>query len=126
MEFLETLGTVLGIVKKGAEVFNTLNQKDEDTGFASPKLIDLESNLTAAKAPLNNMEQVVGLGIPRMDAMYRYFADNQSRDTNLRSLQANNFVASRRKSVPQTMTVAGNANVKGFTASYNTTGVMSG
>ena len=81
MEFLETLGTVLGIVKKGAEVFNTLNQKDEDTGFASPKLIDLESN---------------------------------------------NFVASRRKSVPQTMTVAGNANVKGFTASYNTTGVMSG
>jgi len=123
MDFLDTVLTVIGVVKKGAEVYNQLSSKDQDTGFAQPRRIDLESNLTAAKAPLREMEKPVGQGIPNMDTAYRYFANNLSRDVNFRYVQGQNYVAKRRKPLDSTMTVAGNATVKGFTASYKTTGV---
>ncbi len=123
MRFIDSVLTVLSVVKKGAEIVNELSEKDESLGFAQPKRVDLSSNLTAAKAPLREMQKPVGMGLPNMETAYRYFSNNLSRDTNLRIVQGENYVARKRKSTPATMTVAADAKVKGFTASYKTTGV---
>jgi len=123
MQFIDSVLTVLSVVKKGAEIVNELSEKDESLGFAQPKRVDLSSNLTAAKAPLREMQKPVGMGLPNMETAYRYFSNNLSRDTNLRIVQGENYVARKRKSTPATMTVAADAKVKGFTASYKTTGV---
>jgi hypothetical protein len=69
------------------------------------------------------MQKPVGMGLPNMETAYRYFSNNLSRDTNLRIVQGENYVARKRKATPATMTVAADAKVKGFTASYKTTGV---
>ena len=123
MQFIDSVLTVLSVVKKGAEIVNELSEKDESLGFAQPKRVDLGSNLTAAKAPLREMQKPVGMGLPNMETAYRYFSNNLSRDTNLRIVQGENYVARKRKATPATMTVAADAKVKGFTASYKTTGV---
>mgnify|MGYP001183950558 FL=1 len=123
MRFIDSVLTVLSVVKKGAEIVNELSEKDESLGFAQPKRVDLSSNLTAAKAPLREMQKPVGMGLPNMETAYRYFSNNLSRDTNLRIVQGENYVARKRKATPATMTVAADAKVKGFTASYKTTGV---
>lgn len=123
MQFIDSVLTVLSVVKKGAEIVNELSDKDESLGFAQPKRVDLSSNLTAAKAPLREMQKPVGMGLPNMETAYRYFSNNLSRDTNLRIVQGENYVARKRKATPATMTVAADAKVKGFTASYKTTGV---
>jgi len=123
MQFIDGVLTVLSVVKKGAEIVNELSEKDESLGFAQPKRVDLSSNLTAAKAPLREMQKPVGMGLPNMETAYRYFSNNLSRDTNLRIVQGENYVARKRKATPATMTVAADAKVKGFTASYKTTGV---
>jgi hypothetical protein len=123
MQFIDSVLTVLSVVKKGAEIVNELSEKDESLGFAQPKRVDLSSNLTAAKAPLREMQKPVGMGLPNMETAYRYFSNNLSRDTNLRIVQGENYVARKRKATPATMTVAADAKVKGFTASYKTTGV---
>jgi len=123
MQLIDSVLTVLSVVKKGAEIVNELSDKDESLGFAQPKRVDLSSNLTAAKAPLREMQKPVGMGLPNMETAYRYFSNNLSRDTNLRIVQGENYVARKRKSTPATMTVAADAKVKGFTASYKTTGV---
>jgi len=123
MQFIDSVLTALSVVKKGAEIVNELSEKDESLGFAQPKRVDLSSNLTAAKAPLREMQKPVGMGLPNMETAYRYFSNNLSRDTNLRIVQGENYVARKRKATPATMTVAADAKVKGFTASYKTTGV---
>jgi len=123
MQFIDSVLTVLSVVKKGAEIVNELSEKDESLGFAQPKRVDLSSNLTAAKAPLREMQKPVGMGLPNMETAYRYFSNNLSRDTNFRIVQGENYVARKRKATPATMTVAADAKVKGFTASYKTTGV---
>lgn len=123
MQFIDSVLTALSVVKKGAEIVNELSEKDESLGFAQPKRVDLSSNLTAAKAPLREMQKPVGMGLPNMETAYRYFSNNLSRDTNFRIVQGENYVARKRKATPATMTVAADAKVKGFTASYKTTGV---
>jgi len=123
MQFIDSVLTVLSVVKKGAEIVNELSDKDESLGFAQPKRVDLGSNLTAAKAPLREMENPIGMRLPNIETAYRYFSNNLARDTNFRTLQGENYVAKRRKATPATMTVATDAKVKGFTASYKTTGV---
>ena len=123
MSFLDSVLSVLSVVKKGAEVYSALTDKDEDTGFARPQRINLESNLTAPRASLRTMEAPIGLGLPNMETAYRYFSNNLSRDNNFRYVQGQNYVAKRRNPTPATMSVASDARVKGFTASYKTTGV---
>jgi len=125
MKFLDSVLSVLSIVKKGAEVYSALSDKDEDTGFATPQRVDLESKLTAPRASLKSMEAPIGLGLPNIETAYRYFSNNLSRDNNFRYVQGENYVAKRRSPTPATMTVASDARVKGFTASYKTTGVPS-
>ena len=123
MGVLDSVLTVLSVVKKGAEVYSALTDKDQDTGFAQPRRVDLESNLTAAKAPLRDMEAPIGMGLPNMETAYRYFSNNLARDTNFRYVQGENYVAKKRTPTAATMNVASDAKVKGFTASYKTTGV---
>jgi len=125
MKFLDSVLSVLSIVKKGAEVYSALTDKDEDTGFATPQRLNLESKLTAPRASLKSMEVPIGLGLPNIETAYRYFSNNLSRDNNFRYVQGENYVAKRRSPTPATMTVASDARVKGFTASYKTTGVPS-
>jgi len=122
-DFLDTVITVLGVAKKGAEVYNSLSEKQESAGFATPSKMSTRTSGGGAKASLQSMDQPIGLGIPNMETAYRYFSNNLSRDNNLRQVQAENYVAKRRPALKSTMTVAGDANVKGFTASYKTSGV---
>ena len=94
--FLDTIITVLGVVKKGAEVLDAVTSKEKDSsGFAQPKPMDTQTSGGSATAPLQNMEQPIGIKIPNMESAYRYFSDNLSRDTNLRYLQGENYVAKR-------------------------------
>ena len=123
MSFLDSVLSVLSVVKKGAEVYSALSDKDEDTGFATPQRINLESNLTAPRASLKTMEAPIGLRLPNMETAYRYFSNNLSRDNNFRYIQGQKYVAKRRTPPTPTMSVASDARVKGFTASYKTTGV---
>tara|TARA_R110002167_G_scaffold168921_1_gene366660 strand:+ start:186 stop:563 length:378 start_codon:yes stop_codon:yes gene_type:complete len=91
MDFLESIVSVLSYVKKGAEVYAALSEKDQDTGFAKPTLVDLESNLSAPKASLKQMDSPSNISIPKVQSAYDYLLANQVRDRQFQVLLARNY-----------------------------------
>jgi len=91
MDFLNSVVSVLSYVKKGAEVYAALSEKDQDTGFAKPTLVDLESNLSAPKASLKQMDSPSNITIPKVQSAYDYLLANQVRDRQLQVLLARNY-----------------------------------
>ena len=82
-DFLDTVITVLGVAKKGAEVYNSLSEKQESAGFATPNKMSTRTSGGGAKASLQSMDQPIGMGIPNMETAYRYFSNNLSRDNKI-------------------------------------------
>ena len=80
MDFFDSVMNILSIAKKGAEVYSALSAKDEDTGFAKPTLVDLESNLSAPKASLKQMDSPSNITIPQVQSAFDYLLANQVRD----------------------------------------------
>ena len=122
MKFLDSVITAFQVFKKGADVLNELDE-DKETGFAAPPTTSFKSKLRPARASLRDLERPLGLQLPRMETMVRYWATQLARDNNLRQIQATDYYTPPVKADRGTMTIASDANVKGFTASYKTTGV---
>jgi len=91
MDFLDSITSVLSFIKKGAEVLSTVTEKDEDMGFAKPTLVNLESNLSAPKANLKQMDRPSDITIPQIQTAYDYLLANQVRDRQLQVLLARNY-----------------------------------
>ena len=107
--------------KKGARLLNEVTPEEE--GFATPPTVDLDTKVRPAKAPLREMEKPLGLFMPKMDTAYRYFATSLARDVNLRNIQSTDYYVKPVSPQKAKMNVSTDAKVKGFTASYKTTGV---
>ena len=109
MEFINTVGTVLGTAKKFLSVYNAVTEDESDRGFAAPQRIKTESRIRPASPPMKTMETPLGMDMPKYEAMFTYFADNLSRDQQLASLQVDNYragIAGFDSRIKPTMTVA--------------------
>ena len=108
MSFLNSVITVLGVMKKGAELLDAVSpDKPDDPGFMVKKM-DTQTK-QVKPAPLKNMERILGLDMPQMIPVYKRFADSLSRDSQLASLQASNFavnVDQFESKIGQTMTLS--------------------
>ena len=108
MSFLNSVITVLGVMKKGAELLDAVSpDKPDDPGFMV-KQMDTQTK-QVKPAPLKNMERILGLDMPQMIPVYKRFADSLSRDSQLASLQASNFavnVDQFESKIGQTMTLS--------------------
>ena len=108
MSFLDSVITVLGVMKKGAELLDAVTpDKPDDPGFMVKKM-DTQTK-QVKPAPLKNMERILGLDMPQMIPVYKRFADSLSRDSQLASLQASNFavnVDQFESKIGQTMTLS--------------------
>ena len=108
MSFLDSVITVLGVMKKGAELLDAVTpDKPDDPGFIVKKM-DTQTK-QVRPAPLKNMEKIFGGGLPQMTPVYTRFADSLSRDSQLASLQASNFavhVEQFESKIGQTMSLA--------------------
>ena len=108
MSFLDSVITVLGVMKKGAELLDAVSpDKPDDPGFMVKKM-DTQTK-QVKPAPLKNMERILGLDMPQMIPVYKRFADSLSRDSQLASLQASNFavnVDQFESKIGQTMTLS--------------------
>tara|TARA_Y100001938_G_C7987170_1_gene377530 strand:- start:47 stop:445 length:399 start_codon:yes stop_codon:yes gene_type:complete len=108
MSFLDSVITVLGVMKKGAELLDAVSpDKPDDPGFMVKKM-DTQTKQTKP-APLKNMERILGLDMPQMIPVYKRFADSLSRDSQLASLQASNFAVNVDQfdsKIGQTMTLS--------------------
>jgi hypothetical protein len=108
MSFLDSVITVLGVMKKGAELLDAVSpDKPDDPGFMVKKM-DTQTK-QVKPAPLKNMEKIFGGGLPQMIPVYKRFADSLSRDSQLASLQASNFavnVDQFESKIGQTMTLS--------------------
>ena len=108
MSFLNSVITVLGVMKKGAELLDAVSpDKPDDPGFMVKKM-DTQTK-QVKPAPLKNMERILGLDMPQMIPVYKRFADSLSRDSQLASLQASNFavhVEQFESKIGQTMSLA--------------------
>ena len=122
MDFLTSVATAFQVFKKGAKVWSDLDEGKE-TGFVDPPTTRFRSKLTPPRGTLRDLERPLGLQLPRMETMMRHFATQLARDTNLRQIQSTDYYVAPVKAQKSTMTVASDANVKGFTGSYKTTGV---
>ena len=121
-EFFDAVATAFQDFKKGARVLSDVTP-EEQRGFIKPPTVDLESNIRPVKAPLRDMEDPLGLGLPKMDTAHRYFQMNLSRDTVLRQVQSQDYYVKPVVPKKATMNIGSDAKVKGFTATYKTTGV---
>ena len=110
MEFVNTVGTVLGTAKKFLSVYSAVTEDESDRGFAKPPQgMKTQSRIRPASPPLQTMEGPLGMEIPRYEAMFTYFADNLSRDQQLASLQVDDYragIAGFDSRIKPTMTVA--------------------
>ncbi len=108
MSFLDSVITVLGVMKKGAELLDAVSpDKPDDPGFMVKKM-DTQTK-QVKPAPLKNMERILGLDMPQMIPVYKRFADSLSRDSQLASLQASNFAVNVDQfdsKIKQTMTLS--------------------
>tara|TARA_R100001510_G_C7463668_1_gene83095 strand:+ start:19 stop:417 length:399 start_codon:yes stop_codon:yes gene_type:complete len=108
MSFLDSVITVLGVMKKGAELLDAVSpDKPDDPGFMV-KPMRTQTKQTRP-APLKNMERILGLDMPQMIPVYKRFADSLSRDSQLASLQASNFAVNVDQfdsKIGQTMTLS--------------------
>ena len=108
MSFLDSVITVLGVMKKGAELLDAVSpDKPDDPGFMVKKM-DTQTK-QVKPAPLKNMERILGLDMPQMIPVYKRFADSLSRDSQLASLQASNFAVNVDQfdsKIGQTMTLS--------------------
>jgi len=110
MEFIDTVGTVLGTAKKFLSVYNAVTEDESDRGFATPpQRMKTQSRIRPASPPMQTMETPLGMDMPRYEAMFTYFADNLSRDQQLASLQVDDYragIAGFDSRIKPTMTVA--------------------
>ena len=108
MSFLDSVITVIGVIKKGAELLDAVSpDKPDDPGFMVKKM-DTQTK-QVKPAPLKNMERILGLDMPQMIPVYKRFADSLSRDSQLASLQASNFAVNVDQfdsKIGQTMTLS--------------------
>ena len=108
MSFLDSVITVIGVIKKGAELLDAVSpDKPDDPGFMV-KPMKTQTKQTKP-VPLKNMERILGLDMPQMIPVYKRFADSLSRDSQLASLQASNFAVNVDQfdsKIGQTMTLS--------------------
>ena len=110
IDFINTVGTVLGTAKKFLSIYNAVTEDESDRGFATPpQRMKTESRIRSASPPMQTMDTPLGMDMPRYEAMFTYFADNLSRDQQLASLQADDYragIAGFDSKIKPTMTVA--------------------
>jgi len=110
MEFVNTVGTVLGTAKKFLSVYNAVTEDESDRGFAtSPQRMKTQSRIRSASPPMQTMDTPLGMDMPRYEAMFTYFANNLSRDQQLASLQSDDYragIAGFDSRIAPTMTIA--------------------
>jgi hypothetical protein len=109
MDFLDTVLTVLNVAKKGAEVYAAINPDKEgrDEGFAVRPM--RTSTKRSQPARLQDMEQIIGLGLPQMTPTYSRFVNELASDRQLATLQASSFDPSMtnfNQKIKETMTLS--------------------